>query len=690
MSKDQARTDNGRPDAGASPLRIGVYICHCGGNISDVVDVARVTDACARLPNVVLARHETFMCSDPGQNLVADDIKEHDLHSVVVAACSPSLHELTFRRVLARSGLNPYLYEHANIREQVSWCSKSDPVGATDKAIRLVAAAVAKARELEALVPIRVEAHRRVTVIGGGVAGLRCALDLSRCGLRATLLERAPFLGGRMAQLEQVYPTGESARELVGGLLAEVTRDPNITVHTLAEVTAVSGYVGSFHLDVLLHPRGVTRELSAAELTRAVDVCPERTLNEFDYELAQRKALHLPYADCTPPIAAIDWNICTRCGECAKVLDEETVALEEEPRRIGLDVGSIVLATGFDHYRPAEGEYGYGQHPEVVTLPQLIRMMDEEGPTGGRLERNGRPIRSLCFIHCVGSRQVEGVHQPGPDGTLNTYCSRVCCTASLQAACSLKERFPDLNVYDFYQDIRTYGRGHEDYYEQASRQGVLFFRWKAESPPVVEPVADGSGAPLVVKVEDTLTFGEQVEVSVDLVVLASGMVPRDIRPLVEMIKLPRSTDRFLQEVHPKLRPVELAVNGVMIAGACQAPMDISESCAAASAAAVKVSALLSKGYIELDPFVAIVDAERCTGGIDCDAVCLDECKNLGAISLVEKQVGGRRVKVAEVNSALCMGCGMCAGACPLHAVEVAGWRQEQFDAMVDAIVADVA
>jgi heterodisulfide reductase subunit A len=686
MIEARGEKTKNRPQPDGEVPRIGVYICHCGGNISDVVAVEKVVAAAAKLPNVVVARDNTFMCSDPGQDLIAQDIRHEKLNRVVVAACSPSLHEHTFRRTLARARLNSYLYEHANIREQVSWCSKSDPEGATDKAIRLVAAAVAKASLMEPLEPIRVEAKQHVAVIGGGVSGLRAARDLSRNGLAVTLLERSPFLGGRVAQLDRVYPTEDGARELLRQLLEEANADPNINVYTGAKVTAAAGYVGNFHLSVRLDPRGVTKKLSPDQVRAVIEACPETTESEFDYHLIRRKAIYVPYAGCYPNIPAIDWETCTRCGKCVEAVGGQAISLDAEPEEIELDVGTIVLATGFDLYEPRPGEYGYGEHAEVITLAQLIRLLDNEGPTGGRLEHNGRPVRNVCLIHCVGSRQVQGIHEPGPDGRINDYCSRVCCTAALHAANEIRERFPEVNVFDFYQDIRTYGRGHEDYYENASKRGVLFFRYVAETPPEVAKADRTDGCPLAVRVKDTLTFGEELEVPADLVVLATGMVPRNISDLVQMLKLPRSADRFLQEVHPKLRPVELAVNGVLIGGTCQAPMDITESCAAASAAAVKAAALLGKGYIELDPFVAQVDLESCIA----DGKCLEECKYMTAVSLIEQEVGGKRKRFAAVNAALCGGCGMCAAACPVGAIQVAGWRLDQFEAMTDALVADYA
>ena len=654
MTNEQKENAESLPTPESEAPRIGVYICHCGGNISDVVDVEKVAEEAAKLPGVAVARRNMFMCSDPGQNMITDDIRNEKLDRVVVAACSPSLHEHTFRQTLARAGLNPYLYEHVNTREQVSWCSKSDPRGATEKATRLVRAGVGKARLLDPLKPIRVEARQHVAVIGGGVSGLRSALDLSRSGLAVSVLERSAFVGGRMAQLDRVYPTEDSAHDLLRQLIDKVDRDPNITVYTRAEVTAASGYVGNFHLNVRLEPRGVTENLDPNQVNAAIDACPETAESGFDHGLVPRKAIYIPYSGCYPPIPAIDWEACTRCGKCLEAVGGKRINLEATPGEIELDAGAIVLATGFDLYEPHQGEYGYGEHAEVITLAQLIRLLDKEGPTGGRLRRNGHPIKNVCLIHCVGSRQVEGIHEPGPDGRVNDYCSRVCCTATLHAANEIRQRFPDVNVFEFYQDIRTYGRGHEDYYENASKNGVLFFRYLAETPPVVAKAAASDGSPLLARVKDTLTFGEEIDVRADLVVLATGMVPRNIDRLIEMLKLPRSADRFLQEVHPKLRPVELAVNGVFIAGTCQAPMDITESCAAASSVAVKVAALLGKGHIELDPFVARVDSELCQG----EGKCVEECKHARAVSLVDRDVNGKKVKQAEVNAALCNGCGM--------------------------------
>ena len=667
---------------GPQAPRVGVYICHCGGNISDVVDVARLAEWASGLPGVVVARTNMFMCSDPGQAMIREDVAKERLDRVVVAACSPRLHETTFRSAVARAGLNPYLYEHANIREQVSWVTHGDPRGATSKAADLVAAAVAKALRLKSLDPIRVEAHRHALVIGGGVSGLKAALDLSRSGIDVTLVERTPFLGGHMAQLDRVFPTSDDARRLLAELIDAVVGDARIRVLVNAELVAAKGYVGNFDVTIRQHPRGVTGELRRVD--EVISACPVQVTDDFQCRLSNRRAIYLPYDGCYPALPAIDWNACTRCGACREAAGEAGIDLEQEAATLDLRAGVIVVATGFDHYQPRQGECGFGELPEVITLPQLIRLMASDGPTAGRLEWNGRPVRDVAVIHCVGSRQIEGLHEPQEDGKVNEYCSRVCCTAVLQSAIEVRDRFPKTNVFDFYQDIRTYGRGHEDYYENASQKRVLFFRYAPEEPPLVEAAPSGSDHPVVVRVKDRLTWGEEIVVPVDLVVLAVGMMPKKVNELVDALKLPVGSDRYLLEVHPKLRPVEVATNGVLLAGTSQSPRDITESTSAASAAAAKATAVLSRGYVELDPFIAVVDPAKCTGCGD----CLMACGYKGTIMLESSAATDRAAQVAVINPALCKGCGACVSVCPTRAIDLNGWSLEQFEAMVDVIAAE--
>jgi heterodisulfide reductase subunit A2 len=613
----------------ADEARVGVYICHCGGNISDHVDVEKVAEAVRKIPGVQVSHTNMFMCSDPGQELIQEDIKTATINRVVVASCAPSLHETTFRGAISRADMNPYLYEHANIREQDSWVHHGDP--ATAKAITLITAAVAKARGLKPLTPIRVNATNHATVIGGGIAGLRAAVDLAKNGINVALIEKSPFLGGNASQLDKVFPTGEKASDLIKYLAAVAMKDPHIHIYSCAEVTGVEGYIGNFTVKVSRKAPAdaATKQILAKIGTAAV-------------------GSFLPFAGFYP-------------GDIPAADKEES-----------LTSGVIIFATGFELYQPKQGEFGYGDNKEVITLRQLIRIMAEAPSGSGTLTFKGRSVRRVAMIHCVGSRQIPGIHEADENDYMNEYCSRTCCTATLQAALEIRERYPDTQVLDFYRDIRTYGHNQEDYYDQASKKNVLFFRYEPEDSPVI---ARTTGEfPLKITVRDKLTFNEEIEARVDLVVLATGMNAADIGNLVEMMKLPVGSDKFLQEVHPKLRPVEMANGGILLAGTCQAPMDINEACNAAQAAAAKAASLLCKGYVELDPFVAVVDSEKCTGSGACIIECPEKAIRMGADNK------------AEVNPALCTGCGMCVAVCSVNAIDVQGWTLKQYEEMVDAIV----
>lgn len=578
-------------------IRTGVYICHCGGNISDVVDVKKTGCNVSGYPGVSTVRDYPFMCSAPGQELIKEDIRNNGINRVVVAACSPALHENTFRRVLQSAGLNPYLYEHVNIREGVSWVHKSQKEGASQKAATLIKAGVEKVMRQDPLKSIQVHAERRAAVIGAGISGMKAALSIAGRGIEVSLIERECELGGRLREFGTVFPHGEDAASLREELVRRVREENRITVHMASEVNAIDGYVGNFDIS-LMGRDGSIKSLKA---------------------------------------------------------------------------GVLILATGFSHYAPSRGEYGYGERDNIFTMPEFLKMLRRQ-PDRGALIHKGREIKSIAFIHCVGSRQIEGIHTPGESGKLNEHCSRVCCTTTLHTIGNLLNRYPGLEVYDFYRDIRTYGRGHEAFYESASKKGALFFRFAEDSPP--EIVTENGEHPHRIRVRDLLTWGEEVEIRADAVVLATGMIPSPIEGLVDMLKLPLGSDGFLQEAHPKLRPVEVASTGIFLAGACQAPMNLCESSSAAGAAAAKAAILLSSPEISLDPYVASVNEELCTG---C-SLCLDECSYSGALA---KSDEGH----IQVNAALCKGCGACAAVCEPRAINLAGWTLDQFDAMVEVIAA---
>lgn len=612
-------------------IKAGVYICHCGGNISDHVDVDKVREQAEKIEGVAIARTNMFMCSDPGQELIQQDLTEGKINRVVVASCAPSLHELTFRGAIKRAGHNPYLYEHANIREQGSWVHHGE--AATKKATALISAAVAKASLLTPLEPIRVDAINHATVIGGGIAGMRAALDLAKKGVKVAIIEKTPFLGGNLASLDSLAPFGEKAEDILTAIVPDILSHKNIVVYTCARVTGFQGYVGNFRLTVTLLPS---------------ENMPGSGIKTGDFIFGAGIAAHGPHG-------------------------KESV--------IELETGAIIMATGFKSYTPAKGEYGFLDHAQIITLPDMIEKLANNPAKKDFLYVNGEKIRHIAFIHCVGSRQIPGIHEPGPDGHLNEYCSRTCCTTVLHTEVMIRERFPNTRVFDFYRDIRTYGRGQEAIYEKASKLRTTFFRFNPEDSPSVS--GTNGKFPLKITVKDTLTFGEEIDVPVDLIVLATGVIPTPIKELVQMMKLPLGADRFLQEVHPKLRPVELANTGILLAGTCQAPMDVGEACNAAQAAAAKTAILLTKGYVELDPYVARVNKERCDG----TGACIRACPIEGAIRIVESNEDGKSEKRAEIIPAMCTGCGICVAVCPNNAMDIQGWELGQYEAMVDAIVA---
>jgi heterodisulfide reductase subunit A len=669
--------------------RVGVYICDCGGNISDVVDVEKVRQVLEENENVAVSRRDMFMCSNAGQELIEKDIQDDKIDRVIVASCSPSLHEMTFRGATRRGGLNEFLYEQVNIREQDSWVHSHNHDLATEKAIRLVRGGVAKAMKLDPLDTIKVMTKKRVVIIGGGVAGLKSAFSLAETGIPVDLIEKAPFLGGRVAALDHVFPTGEVSRDFLFPLIEKVISHKLITVHLNTTMEKSSGYIGNFELEFkTIHSNGVVGFIKPEEIRIAMNACPVVIPGTYLPDGSAQKAISTPHNGNYPQSPAIDWNYCTRCGECKKALDNLS-QIQIEDQKItssSLTAGVVIFATGYEHYVPWEGEYGYNKYPNVITLPQFDQMMGIEGRLKQKMVWKGKEVNSIVFIHCVGSRQIQRTNKPGQncDGKLNEYCSRVCCTASLQGAKDVKFHYPDISVYNIYQDIRTYGRYQEErYYAESSKNGVIFLKYLAEEPPIVQKT---KGNRLLVKVNDQLTFGEELEIPTDLVILGVGMVPRDQSTLINQFKLPIGMDRFLLEVHPKIRPVELAIAGIMLAGTAQAPMDINETISAALAASSKAAIILSKDFTELAPYVALVDPEICTG----TGLCVQECEYEGAIAMVETNVQGEMVQRAQVNAALCKGCGACVAVCPTpNAINVRGYSLESIQDMISAFVEEV-
>ncbi|NLE09623.1 MAG: CoB--CoM heterodisulfide reductase iron-sulfur subunit A family protein [Dehalococcoidales bacterium] len=646
--------------------RIGVYVCHCGLNIAGVIDVQSVAEFAAGLHNVAIARDYMYMCSDPGQNLIKEDISNYHLNRVVVASCSPMLHEHTFRVACQEAGLNPYLFEMANIREQDAWVT-ADHATATEKAKSIVAAAVNWVQYQQPLEIRKVPVNRNVVVVGGGIAGMRAALDIADAGINVYLIEREPSIGGHMAQFDKTFPTLDCASCIFTPLLSEVGRHPNIELMTYSEVEEVSGYIGNFTIKVRKKARYVDVQKCTGCGT-CVEKCPFKVVNEFDEGMKERKVIYIPFAQAVPNAATIDAEHCRflkdgKCGACAKFCEAGAIDFNQQDEIIEVEAGAIVMATGYDAFDPSPVvRYGYGRYDNVITSLQFERMSNASGPTLGTIQlKDGTAPKSVAIVHCVGSR----------DTNYHDYCSRVCCMYALKYAHLIHEK-TGASVYQMYIDMRCFGKGYEEFYKRIADEGTSFIRGKV-GKITDKAVSDDEKGKLIVIVEDTL-LGSIVRVPVDMVVLCTALEPRkDVADVARVFGINRSSDGFFLERHPKLNPVSTMSDGIYIAGCCQGPKDIPDTVAQASAAAGKVLSLINRGMVEVEAAIAAVDTEVCTGCGQCAAVCAYK-----AIEVNEK------TKVAEVNPALCKGCGACSVTCPSNAIRQKNWTPEQFFEKVDA------
>lgn len=664
--------------------RIGVFVCHCGENIARTVDVARVAGEARKMPGVAFATDYLYMCSAPGQKLLAEAIAEHGLTGAVVSACSPQLHEPTFRAAAARAGLNPFFCEMANIREQCSWVHP-DREAATSKACRLVAAAVEKVRHARPLEPAGVPVTRRALVIGGGVAGIRAALDIASAGHQVVLVERQPSIGGNMARLSETFPTLDCSQCILTPLMVEAARHPNIELLTSAEVEEVGGCVGSFRVRIRRKPAYVKPDLCTA-CGDCAPVCPVSVPDEFDRGLSWRKAIYIPFPQAVPATYTLDADNCLNaeqesrtgyrvlaCERCAEACDRNAIDYDAGPEILEREVGAIVTATGYELLpRGRLEEYGYGRYADVVDGLEFERLLSASGPTEGEIRRpsDGRPVRDVVFVQCAGSRDPRrGV----------PYCSRICCMVTAKHALLFKHKVHDGRATVFYMDIRAGGKGYEEFVRRVmEEERVLYVRGRASR------VAQRDGE-LVVFGADTLS-GQPVQVRADLVVLATAMTPAP-GDLAARLRIPTDPYGFLQEAHPKLRPVETLSAGIYVAGAAHAPKDIPDTVAQASAAASKALELLSKAELRREPTIARVREARCMACFECVRVC-----PYGAVAVKEiRDREGRVVKqVATVRVATCEGCGACVGACRTGAMDLDGFADEQLFAQIEALAGRAA
>ncbi len=646
--------------------RIGVYVCHCGVNIAGVADIDALRDYAATLPNVVLAKDYKYYCSDPGQEEIQKDIKEHNLNRVIVAACSPRLHEPTFRRCVQEAGINPYLFEFANIREQCTWAHMREPEAATEKAKDLIRMAVAKSRLLEPLEAEKVDVNKNALVIGGGVAGIQAALDLADMGFKTYMVERNPTIGGRMAQLDKTFPTLDCSMCILSPKMVDVGKHENIELLSYSEVKEVDGYIGNFKVKVEKKPRYVIEE-ECVGCGTCTEVCPIEIPNYFDEGIGMTKAIYTPFPQAVPLVATIDKDYCIECHLCDEVCERGAVKHDQEPEEVELEVGTIIVATGFDPYDATEKlEYGYGTYANVISALELERMINASGPTEGKVLKpsDGKKPKRVAFIQCVGSRdeQVD-----------NAYCCRVGCMYAMKNAQLIKDKVPETEVAIYYMDIRAYGKGFEEFYKRSQEMyGIKFIRGR---PAEVLENPDGT---LTVRAEDTL-IARPTEYVYDMVVLSIGLVPpAGAEELRSIVGLSKSADGFLMEAHPKLRPVDTLTDGVYLAGVSQGPKDIPDSVAQSSGAAARAAIPMVKGEVEIEPIVAVVDEDVCGG---C-AVCIELCP-FDAIERTEEEQ-------AHVITALCKGCGTCVAACPSGALDQKHFRTKQIFAQIEAAFEEAA
>lgn len=665
----------------AEEPRIGIFICHCGKNIAGTVDVVKVTEYAKTLPNVVYASRNLYTCSDAGQAEIKKVVKEYGLNRVVVAACSPKMHEPTFRACVSEAGLNPYLFEMANIREHCSWVHPRDLEGATEKSMDIVKMAVAKARLLQPLQPIMVPVEKRVLVIGGGLAALRAALDIANSGYEVILVERSPRLGGKTALLSKTFPKVDCTACLVNEMITRVLMHPRIKTLTLSEVAGVDGYVGSFMVKVRRKPSRVSEKCTGCG--KCVEACPVRVEEEFSRGLSERRAiflvnnsdgsiscsqsseveriLHIPGLVGNPRVAVIDDENCNSCGKCVEACPVDAIDLNTPGVEESFKVGAIILATGFDLFNPLrKPEYGYGKLRDVVTSMELERMILPNGPTHGKLVKpsNRGSVKKIAFIQCVGCR----------DELTNQYCSRVCCMITLKQALLIKNNNPETDVTVFYVDVRAGGKEYEAIYRMAREAGIRFIRGRPDA-------IDEKNGMLLVSAEDTLS-GERIDEYYDFAVLAVGMQPSEgSDKLGEMLRVPRDQYGFFMEAHIKLKPVETVVNGVFLAGSCSGPTDIPMTIARGHASASKALILLSKDFIELEPITSYVDPAKCKGCLACIRMCPFQA--LRPVEAEDK-------KTIQVVESMCGGCGTCSAGCPFNALNQHHFTDEQIYAQIDA------
>ena len=659
--------------------KIGVFVCHCGTNIAATVDVAKVAEMLGREPGVVFATDYPYMCSQTGQQMIQEKIRELGLTGVVICSCSPRMHEQTFRKACAKAGLNDYMVEIANIREQCSWIHK-DRAEATEKAIILGRAAIAKVGLNAPLTAGTSPVVKRALVIGGGIAGIQTALDIADAGYEVDIVEKEPTIGGKMTQIDKTFPTLDCAACILTPKMVDCAQNEKIHIYSYSEVEAVKGFVGNFQVTIRKKARYVKEDVCTG-CGLCTEKCPQKKVpNAFNLGMDNRRAIYIPFAQAVPKVATIDANYCTmlktgKCGICSRVCTAGAIDYTQKDEHIVREYGAIVAATGFNPIRLDKfDEFAYSQSPDVVSSLEFERLMNAAGPTAGTLLRpsDGKHPKTIVFVQCVGSR-CDGGEKGKP------YCSKICCMYTAKHAMLCREKYPDTEVYVFYIDVRTPGKNFDEFYRRAVEEyGVHYIKG------MVGKVVPENGK-LRVQAADLLD-NRQLHIDADMVVLAAAIEPdASARELATMLTASMDTNDFFTEAHPKLRPVESPPAGISLSGTCQGPKDIPETVAQAGAAAAKVIGLLSKDRLTCNPCVAQPDELMCNGCSSCEKVC-----PYGAITYIDKEFRGPNRttlvrRVAQVNPAVCQGCGACTVACMSGAMDLKGFSNRQIMAEVDAI-----
>lgn len=655
--------------------RIGVFVCHCGTNIAGALDVERVAEASKSFPGVLHAETYKYLCSDQGQQIIKDAIEEHNLDRIVVASCSPRMHETTFRKLLGTTDINPFMLEVANIREQCAWVH-TDKEEATLKAIDLVRMATAKVRENKPLFTSTIPLNKKALVIGGGIAGIQAALDIADAGYKVTLVEKESSVGGHMVMLDKTFPTLDCSACISTPKMSEVAGHENVTIMTCSEVEDVTGYVGNFEVTIRQRAKYVDYDLCTG-CGLCETKCPVKVDSEFDQKLAKRTAIFRPFPQAVPAKPVIDGANCRKlnegkCGVCQKLCPLDAINFEDEDKLVTETYGAVIVATGYElaDWATMYPEYGGGRFKDVITGLQFERLMNAAGPTEGKILRpsDGETPHNFVIIKCVGSRdKKKGL----------TYCSRACCMYSAKHAHQILEKIPGATVTVFYMDVRTPGKNYEEFYDQARGDGARYLRGRVAKIFM----EDGQ---LVCRGSDTL-MGNTVEVPADMVILETAMTPAvEIKSLTGKLAIASDEYGWIQEAHPKLRPVETQTAGIYLAGTCQGPKDIPDTVAQASAAASKVTALFSNDELEGSPMISFVTEAKCAGCESCMVVC--PYKAITMEEITSPEPGGRVQRmVARVNTGLCQGCGCCTAACRTGAIDLLGFTNLQILKEVDAL-----